>query len=227
MRDSTSFSIPDLADLRDALGGLDRLLQATEWEKSAIVRAYCKPSSGGRPKKTRGNSPEFRPGEWSFEYFSSLGYAGLRDRGTVRRYYDAWDQTGMNDPIIGHTQIKPTIRFPKVSINVSAPLASAPDPESDGIRDTPGRSPSDAGAVHGDDPCPPSRAPNERYESLDVLVTWERIISLLEKVVKAPEIRKSGKAGRLDIVADKVDEAGLLFDKAVARYGRKPLRIAR
>jgi hypothetical protein len=91
------------------LGGLERLLVATEWERAAIVATFVVPldNGGDRRSTSAKTSTDLTP-----TAFAELGIAGLRSKDTVRRYVEAWNQSGLPRPVPGDTVELPNIEFP-------------------------------------------------------------------------------------------------------------------
>lgn len=106
---SKPVTIPETLDgARKALGGLDRLLTATEWEKSAIVAAFVQVGEKHQNRHTRVDA---KSGLLTPSQFAALGIAGLRSMESVRRYADAWESTGKRKPKPGQSVTLPTTPF--------------------------------------------------------------------------------------------------------------------
>jgi hypothetical protein len=77
------------------LTAIGSLLQATEWEKAAIVAAFVTVADReGRPSRETATSSSLSPTQ-----FAALGITGLKSKDTVRRYHDAWmDHSGYERP---------------------------------------------------------------------------------------------------------------------------------
>jgi hypothetical protein len=85
-------SIPNtIKEAKAALGDLDDLITAREWQRAAIVWAFTRDTKGGRPGK---NPPEF--GQVSVSEFAKLGIHGLTKRETVAAYRQAWEWAIVN-----------------------------------------------------------------------------------------------------------------------------------
>jgi hypothetical protein len=98
---------PDEAE--DMLSAFGSLALATDWARSAIVRTLCYKSKPGPKAEEIG-----RDSGRSIREFAELGIIGLRDRDTVRRYYDSWDLSGMPEPVLGERVTLPDIPFPTI-----------------------------------------------------------------------------------------------------------------
>jgi hypothetical protein len=91
-----------------ALSGIEKLLQAREWERAAIVATFVRPEvSGGRPKA--GASTGFL----NCEQFAALKITGLSSDRTVRTYLARWlEATGGMHPKPGEEVTLPTDKWP-------------------------------------------------------------------------------------------------------------------
>lgn len=77
--------IPDSIDEAvNQLGGVERLLTAKRWERSAIVAAFVEPGEQHDNGSTE-TSSRLSPGQ-----FAAHGIAGLRTKDTVRLYAQRW-----------------------------------------------------------------------------------------------------------------------------------------
>jgi uncharacterized ferredoxin-like protein len=68
----------------ERLSAIGSLVQASEWERAAIVAAFVATTDG---KGQRNATSSISPVE-----FAKLGIVGLKSKDTVRRYHDAWMQ---------------------------------------------------------------------------------------------------------------------------------------
>ncbi len=106
------FEIPaTISEAVDTANVLGELAIAATWKRSAIVRAFCEHGKPG-PKVDRTKSSAI-----SIREFSRLGIVGLKSQDTVRRYYDAWELTGLPDPAPGEITELPSVDldFPAVA----------------------------------------------------------------------------------------------------------------
>jgi hypothetical protein len=87
---------------------LGELVFASEWKRAAIVRAFV--SNENSDQASGDCSKE------SISHFASRKIIGLKSRQSVRRYYDAWELTGLPDPEPGKMVELPSleIEFPSV-----------------------------------------------------------------------------------------------------------------
>jgi hypothetical protein len=94
---------PTLDAARSALGGIDRLLTAKEWERAATVAAFVRlPGSGAKV------STDFcSPGE-----FAEHGIRGLSSHVTVRSYVERWLKTVGSHPTPGEVVTLPDAPWP-------------------------------------------------------------------------------------------------------------------
>lgn len=91
-----------------ALGGIERLLQAQEWERAAIVATFVRAeASGGRPSKGATSS-----GFLNYEQFAALGIQGLRSKDTVKMYVRRWVETTGQHPQPGEQVMLPNDKWP-------------------------------------------------------------------------------------------------------------------
>jgi hypothetical protein len=90
----TTINIPaSIEDAKTGLTGLDRLLQAKQWERAAIVYAFTSNDGRGRPTGNDGN-PTF-----TMAAFAALGITGLKTREAVASYRKAWEDGGTSKDI--------------------------------------------------------------------------------------------------------------------------------
>jgi hypothetical protein len=91
-----------------ALSGIEKLLQAREWERAAIVATFVRSDSdkGGRPK------PAGSSGFLNYDQFAALGINGLRHRDTVRMYEKRWLDAAGAHPDPGEEVTLPTDKWP-------------------------------------------------------------------------------------------------------------------
>lgn len=94
-----------IKDATSKLTGIERLLQASEWERSAIVRAFVTKAQGKRTSIESDRS-------LTIDEFTELGIVGLKGKNTVRRYYDSWDLSGQPEPEPGKDIELPDRPFP-------------------------------------------------------------------------------------------------------------------
>jgi len=76
---------PTWTAAKQALGNLEGLVTAKEWERAAIVWAFTEPGRGG-PRTSRQSV------KLSVKEFSEQGISGLRSQDTVRFYRSQWDR---------------------------------------------------------------------------------------------------------------------------------------
>jgi len=97
----SSFTVPkSIEEATARLGGLDKLITATKWERAAIVYAFTRDGQA---------EPNRYDGKYTIKDFAALGISGLRSTETVRRYRESWKQGG------GDLQAAPggRVRLPK------------------------------------------------------------------------------------------------------------------
>jgi len=103
-----NFRIPaDIKAATKSLIGIEALLTATQWQKSAIVRAFCYKGKNRFDEGSRSNESGY-----SLSDFAELGIVGLTTRNAVTRYYDSWDLSGLADPEPGKDTAIPNQDFP-------------------------------------------------------------------------------------------------------------------
>jgi hypothetical protein len=91
-----------------ALTGIEKLLQAREWERAAIVATFVRAQeSGGRPGKAATSR-----GFLNYDQFAALGINGLRHRDTVRMYEKRWLDVAGTAPDPGEKVTLPTEKWP-------------------------------------------------------------------------------------------------------------------
>jgi hypothetical protein len=91
-----------------ALSGIEKLLQAREWERAAIVATFVRPeASGGRPAKAAATS-----GFLNVEQFAALGVQGLRSKDTVKMYLRRWLDASGSYPEPGEEVTLPVEKWP-------------------------------------------------------------------------------------------------------------------
>jgi len=90
----------DIENVKNNLNRLGGLLTASEWARSAIVRAWVEPKKRGRPL-INGEDSSFM----DISGFTQLGIQGLSTRDAVRHYYNAWGSTKLPDFIISSKKI--------------------------------------------------------------------------------------------------------------------------
>ena len=119
---TTQFTIPaSVEDAAEQLGGIDRLITASKWERAAIIATYVQV---GEPRNRGGklvNSDQFMtPHE-----FAALGIHGLTSHNTVRGYANTW--------LNNYPRPEPgqTVELPNTPYPVS-------DPKADNIARNPG-----------------------------------------------------------------------------------------
>lgn len=111
----TTIKIPTAEQLNVALGGLDRLLTAKEWERAAIVYAFTtNEDKGGRPENLSDRGQVSFPA--SISAFAGLGFAGLLKRQTVAMYRSRWQDAidqGLASPVSPGDEIElPDVEWP-------------------------------------------------------------------------------------------------------------------
>jgi hypothetical protein len=85
----TEVQVPaTLDEMVRSLGGLERLLTATQWERAAIVYAFTTPSQGKRADL----SPKREKWPMAFADFAALKIKGLGKPDTVAEYHAAWQR---------------------------------------------------------------------------------------------------------------------------------------
>jgi hypothetical protein len=72
-----------------SLAGIGALLTAKEWERAAIVAAFVSLSEFGSNQHTDEGA---ETGTLSPVEFAALGIVGLKSKGTVRAYAQAWQE---------------------------------------------------------------------------------------------------------------------------------------
>jgi hypothetical protein len=83
---SKSFAVPaSIEEATRRLGGLDKLITASKWERAAIVYAFTRDGQA---------EPNRYDGKYTIKDFAAIGIAGLRSTETVRRYRESWKQGG-------------------------------------------------------------------------------------------------------------------------------------
>jgi hypothetical protein len=102
----------DIKDVTKKLNALGGLLTASDWARAAIVMAWVRPTSGGRPKSDENSSL------LTISDFAELGIQGLSTRDAVRHYYNAWKLTKLPIPQKGEIIHLPQIPFPSWSISI-------------------------------------------------------------------------------------------------------------
>lgn len=101
----------DIETVTNKLNTLGGLLTASDWARSAIVRAWVHPTSGGRPESGK-NLPLL-----TISDFAELNIQGLSSRPAVRHYYNAWKLTKSSSPQRGEIVDLPQIPFPSWGIS--------------------------------------------------------------------------------------------------------------
>lgn len=112
---TTKITIPGtIEEAVSCLNGLGALLTAKEWERAAIVRAFCQKLT---PQQRNKKSVHRDPGEQrlSISAFAQLRITGFVDPDAVMRYYRAWDSTGLPTPEPGQKVTLPDAPFPSFS----------------------------------------------------------------------------------------------------------------
>lgn len=96
----SQFTVPKtIEEATGRLGGLEKLITASKWERAAIVYAFTRDGQA---------EPNRYDGKYTIKDFAALGIAGLRATETVRRYRECWKQQG--DTSIGPGS---RVRLPK------------------------------------------------------------------------------------------------------------------
>jgi hypothetical protein len=101
-------TIPTGEQLADHLAGLDRLLLAKGWERSAIVWAFTVGDGQGSRSDFAQNCAKFPV---SIREFARLGFAGLKSDNTVRHYREQW-QAAIDDGLAQPAQPGETVELP-------------------------------------------------------------------------------------------------------------------
>lgn len=111
----TTINVPaSLREAKSRLGALGKLLTATEWERAAVLAAFVSLAEGrGKALANAGSSI-------SCEEFSSFGIVGLKSKDTVRRYVQAWADSGKPRPEPGTKVTLPTEGFPPDEKNMGS-----------------------------------------------------------------------------------------------------------
>lgn len=88
------------------------LALSASWKRAAIVRAFVAKDSGHGQSGNGSNVNRL-----SMKGFARLGIIGLSSFNSVRRYYDAWDDSGLPDPTPGEFTELPDVdvEFPSLS----------------------------------------------------------------------------------------------------------------
>lgn len=97
-----------LTEAQAQLEGLGRLINASAWERAAIVAAYVELSVGGRPSANVKRDPNLM----TPVQFSELGIFGLRSHNSVRKYAEHWFKLGKGRPARGAEVELPEWEFP-------------------------------------------------------------------------------------------------------------------
>jgi len=90
-----------------ALGGIDRLLQAQEWERAAIVATFVRLPGSGAHNHQKADNRFLSPNE-----FAALGINGLRNHETVRMYVRRWVELAGQHPQPGEKILLPNEKWP-------------------------------------------------------------------------------------------------------------------
>jgi hypothetical protein len=107
---TTTLNIPaTVRDVQRRGGLIAEVIDTRDWERAAIVRAWCKPGKPGPKDRSAPNRI------MSFGDFARLKIPGLTSRQTVAQYYKAWDLTDLPEPEPGESVTIPsgTIEFPR------------------------------------------------------------------------------------------------------------------
>lgn len=200
----TAFKIPgDIQHATDSLNSIGMLITASEWQRSAIVRAFVT-KGNGRPRKTEEKSSV------SIDGFVRLGVVGLTTKDTVRRYYDAWELTGLPDPVPGESIAipGPELEFPRVKNDPAPQPVSNPGQPKSSSAHQPFRGSGDYNNSQPEpDPVPPhdrqkedaewklhngKASPLDNYTPEDAIKDWkstlERIYRDMASMAKDKEI---------------------------------------
>jgi hypothetical protein len=154
---------------------LGALSISNEFKRSAIVRAYVRPGKPW-PKGDRTKSDTI-----SMREFSRLGIVGLSSITTVRRYYEAWDLTGLPDPEPGRPTDLPdpsVLAFPR-TIPRKEVTGSGQEPgerdDSDDDTDT---------DDHDEDESPETNKPEGKTSQEEMEDAWAFAVSFTQEAVK-------------------------------------------
>lgn len=107
------------------LTNLDKIVQAQEWERAAIVAAYVRlqGSGGARDRGQTGALPFETAGQ-----FAQRGIPGLRSEKSVRTYVQRWLDANDGDyPVPGKRAKLPTGPWPPDDANIGSRLSGDPE----------------------------------------------------------------------------------------------------
>jgi hypothetical protein len=125
---TTDFNVPATTKDAQRRGGIiAEAIDRRDWERAAIVRAFCQPTQGKRTSSKLNEVP------LSFADFARLKIPGLTSRTTIGHYWHAWELTDLPEPEPGKTVTIPsgTTEFPHQPIS----YRDEPDPlRSDPLR---------------------------------------------------------------------------------------------
>jgi hypothetical protein len=94
----------------DRLLNLGDMINASGWERAAIVAALIGPAPGAGPGRGKSGVPHSFP--HTIKSLTALRIVGLRDNHTIMRYRDAWYEAGMPTPEFGKMCDLPDLDWP-------------------------------------------------------------------------------------------------------------------